>query len=99
MISLPDKLCQHLAILLKDARIASEVSTPSPTPAAEEPIGIVEQIAKLGAPTLGGLAAQAVAGSQPDVMETIAKLAALRDQGVITAAEFDSKKTELLGRL
>lgn len=35
----------------------------------------------------------------PDITEQIAKLAALRDQGHITSAEYDAKKAELLGRI
>jgi uncharacterized membrane protein YdbT with pleckstrin-like domain len=35
----------------------------------------------------------------PDITEQIAKLAALRDQGHITPAEYDAKKAELLGRI
>ena len=99
LISLPDKLFQHLAVLLKDCRIASAAPAPAAVPTPEAPVGIVGQIAKLAAPTLGGLTAPALGGSQPDVMEQIAKLAALRDQGALTEEEFAAKKTELLGRL
>jgi uncharacterized membrane protein YdbT with pleckstrin-like domain len=35
----------------------------------------------------------------PDITEQITKLAALRDQGHITPAEYDAKKAELLGRI
>lgn len=35
----------------------------------------------------------------PDVTEQIAKLAALRDSGAITAEEYEAKKTELLDRM
>jgi len=35
----------------------------------------------------------------PDITEQITKLAALRDQGHITEAEYDAKKAELLGRI
>jgi len=37
--------------------------------------------------------------AQPDVMDQLRKLAELRDAGILTPAEFDTKKTELLGRL
>jgi hypothetical protein len=99
LISLPDKLFQHLSILLRDCRIASSASAAAgpTTPAA--PSGIVSQIARLAAPKLGGLAAPSSGGPQPDVMEQIGKLAALRDQGALTEEEFGAKKTELLGRL
>lgn len=99
LISLPDKLFQHLAMLLKDCRIASAAPAAAPPPPPAAPGGIVGQIAKLAGPALSGLAAPAAGGPQPDVMEQIAKLAALRDQGALTEDEFSAKKTELLGRL
>jgi hypothetical protein len=89
LIQLPDKLFQHLAILLKDCQI--ETATPEAsgsTPAS--PAGVIGQLT-----TLAG----AVRAPQPDVTEQIAKLAALRDQGVLTEDEFAAKKAELLGRI
>jgi hypothetical protein len=35
--------------------------------------------------------------SEPDVAGELEKLAKLRDEGVITAADFDAKKKQLLG--
>ena len=99
LISLPDKLFQHLSVLLKDCRTASAAPAAAAASTPEAPGGIVGQIARLAAPTLGGLAAPSFGGPQPDVMEQIAKLAALRDQGALTEEEFAAKKTELLGRL
>lgn len=40
-----------------------------------------------------------VAPVQPDVVDQIRRLGELRDAGVVTDAEFDTKKAELLGRL
>jgi len=40
-----------------------------------------------------------VAAPEADIPEKIAALAALRDQGHITPAEFEAKKAELLGRM
>jgi hypothetical protein len=94
LISLPNKEFQHLATVLSDRRIGGDVPVPSAAPATAAPSatsGIVNQITKLAAPSLGG--------QQPDVMEQLAKLGALRDQGVLTEEEFAAKKTELLGRL
>ena len=34
-----------------------------------------------------------------DIFSSIERLAALRDKGIISEAEFAAKKTELLGRL
>jgi hypothetical protein len=91
LIQLSDKLFQHLAILLKDCRIASAApatAIPEPMPAA--PPGVLGKIAKL---------AGVSQAAQPDVTEQITKLAALRDQGAVTEAEFSAKKAELLGRI
>ncbi len=43
--------------------------------------------------------AVAVAPPAEDVTATLAKLAELRDKGVITAADYEAKKTELLSRI
>lgn len=40
-----------------------------------------------------------VVASSPDVADQIAKLAALRDSGAITAEEYEAKKAELLDRM
>jgi uncharacterized membrane protein YdbT with pleckstrin-like domain len=40
-----------------------------------------------------------VAAPAPDVTDQIAKLAALRDSGAITAEEYEAKKAELLDRM
>jgi hypothetical protein len=37
--------------------------------------------------------------AQASVLDQLAQLASLRDAGIVTAEEFESKKTELLGRL
>lgn len=41
----------------------------------------------------------ASAAAAPDLTAQLAQLAALRDQGVLTDAEFDAKKTDLLARI
>ncbi len=41
----------------------------------------------------------AQATSAPDAMEQLKKLAELRDAGVITAEDFETKKSELLKRI
>jgi len=91
LILLPDKLFQHLGILLKDRQLATVAPAPAaapPTP--DSPPGVIGQLAKLA-----GVATT----SQPDVLGQIAKLAALRDQGALTEDEFAAKKAELLGRI
>jgi hypothetical protein len=42
-------------------------------------------------------AAAAPAPAQPDYVDELERLAQLRDQGVITAEDFDAKKRQLLG--
>ena len=41
--------------------------------------------------------APAAAPAQPDYVSELERLAQLRDQGVITAEDFDAKKAQLLG--
>lgn len=92
LVSLPDNLFQHLATLLGGQRIGGDIPIAPPTgPTSESSTGVVGQIAKLAAPALGG--------NQPDVMEQLAKLGELRDKGVLTEEEFATKKAELLGRV
>jgi Bacterial PH domain/Short C-terminal domain len=43
--------------------------------------------------------APVASGNAPDVADQIRKLGELRDQGLLTAEEFDTKKAELLARL
>ena len=89
LIQLPDKLFQHLAILLKDCQVATAAPGTS-APAPGSPPSMIGHLT-----TLAG----AVRSPQPEVTEQIAKLAALRDQGVLTEDEFAAKKAELLGRI
>ena len=101
LIRLPDKLFQHLAILLKDCQIATAVPAPKPPP----PPGVVESLAKEASQLIRSTSesrrqlAGAAPAAEPDVTEQIAKLAALRDQGALTEDEFAAKKAELLGRM
>jgi hypothetical protein len=41
--------------------------------------------------------AQSAPAAEPDYMAELARLAQLRDQGVITAEDFEAKKKQLLG--
>ena len=100
-IELPDKLFQHLAILLKDCQIATAVPAPKPPP----PPGVIATLAKEASQLIRSESesrrqlAGAAPAAEPDVTEQIAKLAALRDQGALTEDEFAAKKAELLGRI
>lgn len=49
--------------------------------------------------TGGGQPTQSAPSVPPSIPEQIAQLAQLRDQGILTPQEFDSKKAELLGRM
>ena len=97
IIVLPEKFFQHLALVLKDRRIES--SKPEPTPPAPGETPIAGMIGQIGQIAQIAQIAGVVPGGRPDVTEQITKLAALRDQGVLTEAEFSAKKTELLGRI
>ena len=88
LIRLPEKLFQHLAMVLKDCQL--ETVAPPVTDRELESPGVIEQLTRLAA----------VASAGPtDLTEQIAKLAALRDRGVLTEEEFTAKKAELLGRI
>lgn len=89
LIQLPDKLFQHLAILLKDRQIAT-AAPPAPESTPAPPSGVMGQFARLTG---------AASASQSDVTEQIEKLATLRDRGILTEDEFAAKKAELLGRI
>lgn len=54
---------------------------------------------RLGEVIAGAGAAAQAATPAPSIADQIGQLAALRDQGHLTPAEFEAKKTELLGRL
>jgi Short C-terminal domain len=106
LIELPDKLFQHLAILLKDCQIATAVPAPEPpAPEPPPPPSVVETLAKEASQLIRSTTESrrqvtgATPAAQPDVTEQIAKLAVLRDQGALTEEEFAAKKAELLGRI
>jgi hypothetical protein len=69
----------------------AEIHTVQPKERVDEIAGYVRQHISGGTNT--------AAPAQPDVMDQLKKLAELRDAGVLSAAEFDAKKMELLARL
>jgi hypothetical protein len=77
-----------------------EVSAPMPSPPLRAPV-----VATLGEAGPPSAAASALAdGGDPrmtsaQVTDTLRRLADLRDRGAISAAEYEAKKAELLGRL
>lgn len=88
LIRLPEKLFQHLAMVLKHRQLETIArSVPEPEP---EPPSVIEQLTRL---------ARAASAGQTDGTQQIARLAALRDQGALTEDEFATKKAELLGRI
>jgi membrane protein YdbS with pleckstrin-like domain len=87
-----------------DAPLRAEpVVTTSPVGSREPVVDAAGQAAAAAAPATAqaapGVAPAPPAESAADVTETLAKLADLRDKGVITAADYEAKKTELLGRI
>ena len=73
-------------------RVAAQVPVPSPLPGAGTAAGTVQLHSS--AP----VAAMAEAPSA-DVLEQLRRLGELRSAGVLTDAEFEAKKAELLGRI
>jgi hypothetical protein len=91
LIRLPDDLFLHLATLLSDLQIDSDVplgSSGDSETGAENFTGVIGQLTSL---------ADVVRRVPSDVTDQILKFAALRDQGVLTEKEFEAKKAELLG--
>jgi len=77
-------------------RVAAEVPVPPPLPGADTArAGTVQPTAR---DTPARIAAPAEAPSA-DVLEQLRRLGELRSAGVLTDAEFEAKKTELLGRI
>jgi Short C-terminal domain len=77
-------------------RVAAQVPVPPPLPGA----GTL-QTAPVQPAALHATAARAVAAEAPsaDVLEHLRRLGELRSAGVLTDAEFEAKKAELLGRI
>lgn len=67
---------------------------PRPTPPAAPPMPPQAAPQPPAAAT-----AEAAPAPATDIFTTLERLAALRDKGILSAAEFDAKKTELLSRL
>ena len=74
----------------------SAFGSKAPTPEAGMAYGT-----PAGGPAVAPAPAPAAPAPAPveDVTQTLAKLADLRDKGVITAADYEAKKAELLGRI
>lgn len=83
LLRLPEDLFTHLAMELRGCKAAGPASAPMAESAAPA--------AMLPTPVAPAI--------QADLIEQIAQLAVLRDQGVLTEDEFASKKAELLARL
>ena len=87
LIKMPKELFAHFELTLNGRRAAS----PAPDVPTAPPAGAS------GSDTPSPVVAPVSA--EPDVFEQIGKLAALRDQGVLSEDEFAAKKVELLARL
>ncbi|HEY6898809.1 MAG TPA: SHOCT domain-containing protein, partial [Rhodocyclaceae bacterium] len=66
-------------------------------------LGVGQQVANTMAQTLGGAASAAPAAAAPvsadEVVATLEKLHGLVEKGILSQAEFDAKKAELLKKL
>ncbi|WP_416899248.1 MAG: SHOCT domain-containing protein [Minwuia sp.] len=79
-----------------DAAVKPEAATVEPEPHEPEPASEAVPPAPSPAPA----AAPAVSGGDVDaILNTIERLASLRDKGALTEAEYDAKKAELLARI
>ncbi|WP_417520163.1 SHOCT domain-containing protein [Minwuia sp.] len=75
-------------------------SSPEPEAAPEPEIAPVHAHEPVSAPTQPAPAPQAaLSGDIDSILNTIERLASLRDKGALTEAEFDAKKAELLARI
>jgi len=93
LMKLPNKLFQHLAIMLKDHQMTTVTSTPTTSEVAAadaQSTSVIDQVTKIATPLLS---------KQPDIVKQIAALAELHAQGVLTDDEFAAKKAELLDRM
>lgn len=87
--------------LLRTAAIAGTASAVSGRVARRQRRKFAEQDAEyyqqVTQPQQQPAAAAPAAAAEPDYMAELEKLAQLRDQGVITADDFEAKKKQLLG--
>lgn len=112
LIKLPGSLFKHVELVLQNQRAqqpepTAGASTSANTAGLATPPTMTEQAFSLvsglikdrrqASPVTAEAITQPVA--QPDFAEQITKLAALRDQGILTDNEFATKKAELLARL
>ena len=100
VVELPNKLYSVLTTLLKDQQIIPD-ELPQTPQTDEGKQGVAEQVIGLATSVLrkevGG--GKSDAGPSADVMDQISKLSSLHAAGILTDEEFQTKKTELLGRL
>jgi membrane protein YdbS with pleckstrin-like domain len=74
-----------------------ELNAPMPSPPLRAGSGESPAAGAAHAPTSSGVPVGAM--SAEDVTDTLRRLADLRDRGAISAAEYEAKKAELLGRI
>jgi hypothetical protein len=102
IIELPEKQFMVFRVLLEGRQIVTDLpEKPTPEASSAQP-GVGERFADYALSALSRgkwESATPAAVPVPDAAEQIAKLAALHAQGIITDAEFSSKKAELLKRL
>lgn len=104
LLKVSDQLFTHLEMILKDQRMepvppiaTSAVAAAAPGPTVtEQAFSLVSGLLKdrKAAPVV-----ESTPAAMPDVADQLAKLASLRDAGVLTEEEFTAKKTELLSRI
>jgi hypothetical protein len=109
LIKLPQKLFTHLSVLLERRRVEPTEERGLNNSVEEIPLNaagqIIAETGRVVTDIVGAIKdrrvvpAEIEVSPQSNLMEQIAKLGDLRDQGILTDEEFSAKKAELLSRL
>jgi membrane protein YdbS with pleckstrin-like domain len=78
---------------------AAPAPAPAPAPALEPAVPVAAAVAESPVAVETPVAEQPARDESVEVTETLSRLADLRDEGAISAEEYEQKKDELLGRL
>jgi PH (Pleckstrin Homology) domain-containing protein/putative oligomerization/nucleic acid binding protein len=92
----------HFKITMLNAKYAleREVSAPMPSPPLRAPaVGTAGEAAAVSSAAAAHADGGVSAMTSAEVTDTLRRLADLRDRGAISAAEYEAKKAQLLGRL
>lgn len=97
-IAVPNRIAGHLSGLLSGAPAAAPApSQPQPAPASPAPAAAVTPIRPQ--PAVGATESAPAASDDGDIVTRIEKLSTLKDRGLISEAEFERRRADLLDRL